>query len=95
MSNKQTTMTQIQVRIDKKTKDEAKKVLEEIGMDISSAVKLLFKQIARSGTLPIEVRDVNGFRPHKAAEMREALAQAKASNKGYTSVSALMKALDA
>ncbi|MDP3900256.1 MAG: type II toxin-antitoxin system RelB/DinJ family antitoxin [bacterium] len=87
-------MTQLQVRIDKKTKAAAKKVLAEIGLDLSSAVKLLFKQIAKSGTLPIEIRDVNGFRPHKAAELQEALVQAKASNQGYTSVAGLMKALD-
>ena len=36
---------QIQVRIDAKTKREAKMVLEEIGMDISTAVNILFKQI--------------------------------------------------
>ena len=92
MSNKQTTMTQLQVRIDKKTKDEAKKVLEAIGLDISSAVKLLFKQIARSGTLSIELRDVNGFRPHKAAELREAIKEAQR-GKTYTSVTALFKDL--
>jgi len=42
--------TQIQVRIDAQTKKEAKKILEEIGMDISTAVNILFKHIVRSGT---------------------------------------------
>ncbi len=86
-------MTQVQVRIDKKTKNEAKKVLEDIGLDISSAVKILFKQIVRTGSLPIEIRDVNGFRPHKAVELREAIAEAK-KGKEYTSVDELMKELN-
>ena len=30
-------------------------------MDASTAVNILFKQIVRSGTLPIDIRDVNGF----------------------------------
>jgi len=69
--------TQIQVRIDAKTKKEAKEVLENIGMDASTAVNILFKQIAKSGTFPIDLRDINGFRPHKAQELREAISDAK------------------
>lgn len=65
--------TQIQVRIDIQTKKEAKRILENIGMDASTAVNILFKHIVRSGTFPIDLRDINGFRPHKARELREAI----------------------
>ncbi|MBA4319843.1 MAG: hypothetical protein C0412_15705 [Flavobacterium sp.] len=45
-------MDQIQIRIDLKTKKQVKKILEELGLDISTAVKMLFKQIIHTGTLP-------------------------------------------
>jgi len=84
-------MTQIQVRIDAKTK--AKKILNELGLDVSTAVKILFKQIVYTGTLPLELRDVNGFRPHKAKELEEAIIDVEKSKEGYTSVDKLMKNL--
>ena len=40
---------QIQIRIDSKTKREAKKVLDNLGIDMSSAVKLFFRQIIKQG----------------------------------------------
>ena len=82
----QKTMTQLQVRIDKKTKDKAKKILEDLGMDLSTAVKVFFKQIVIVGGLPVELRDVNGFRPHKARELKKAIKDAEKSKKTYTSV---------
>lgn len=90
--NKKYPTTQLQVRIDKDTKEEAKKILEEIGLDLSTAIKMLFKQIIQTRTLPLEIRDANGFRPHKAAELREAMKEAEQS-KTYTSVEALFKDL--
>ncbi|MFH1457051.1 MAG: type II toxin-antitoxin system RelB/DinJ family antitoxin [Patescibacteria group bacterium] len=86
-------MSQIQVRIDNKTKQQAKKVLEGIGLDLSSAIKLHLKQIINIGTLPYEIRDENGFSPKKAQELREADREARTSKKSYTSVDALMKDL--
>lgn len=82
--------TQIQVRIDTKTKREAKKVLEEIGMDVSTAVNILFKQIARSGFFPIDLRDINGFRPNRARELRESIDEARQSKRTFKNTTALM-----
>ena len=55
MSNKLKDMTQLQVRIDKKTKNEAKKVLEEIGLNITTVIRVLLKQIVIRGHLPEEL----------------------------------------
>ena len=85
--------TQLQVRIDTKTKRQAKKILEEIGMDASTAVNILFRQIVRTGTLPIDLRDVNGFRPAKAAELRESIKDAQASKKTFKNSKALVEDL--
>jgi len=82
--------TQIQVRIDVDTKKEAKKILENIGMDTSTAVNILFKQIAHTKTFPIDLRDVNGFRAHKARELRESIVEAKNSVKSFKNAKNLL-----
>ena len=79
-------LTQIQVRIDTKTKTQARKILNDLGLDLSTAVKMFFKQIVRAKTLPLEVRDENGFRPHKAVELEEASRDAKKNPKKFSSV---------
>ncbi|MCK4554142.1 type II toxin-antitoxin system RelB/DinJ family antitoxin [Candidatus Parcubacteria bacterium] len=85
------TMDQIQVRIDPKTKKQAKKILEGLGLDISTAVKMLFKQIINSGTLPYEIRDANGFTFKKARELRETIIEAKTNPKTFKSSRELIK----
>lgn len=85
--------TQIQVRMDIDTKNKAKKILENIGMDASTAVNILFKQIVRSGTLPIDLRDINGFSPQKANELRDSIKDAKQSKKTFRRMKMLMNDL--
>lgn len=75
--------TQLQVRMDAKTKKDAQKVLANIGLDASTAVKVLFKQIARTKSFPIDLRDPNGFTSHKASEMRRAVAEAKSDKRAF------------
>jgi len=91
MPTHQKTMDQIQVRIDPKTKKQAKKILEGLGLDISTAVKMLFKQIINSGTLPYEIRDINGFTFKKSQELREAIIEAKTNPKIFKSSRELIK----
>lgn len=78
--------TQIQVRIDAKTKREAKMVLEEIGMDASTAVNILFKQIAKTGHFPIELRTINGFTPEQEREMIRETEEAIKHGKSYATI---------
>ena len=44
--------TTVQIRIDKKTKDKAAKVLAGMGMTMSSAIQLYFNQIIKEDALP-------------------------------------------
>ena len=90
MSTHQT--SQIQLKIDSKTKKQAQKVLQKIGLDLNSAIRMMCSQIVSTGLLPFEQRDEAGFRPHKARELREASREAR-NSKGYTSVKELMKDL--
>ena len=82
---------QIQIRIDAKTKNEAKKVLDSLGMDMSSAVKIFFRQIINSKNFPCELRDENGFTLRKAEVLRESIAEAKNSNKVFKNGKTLIK----
>jgi len=84
---------QIQIRIDSKTKNEAKKVLEDLGMDMSSAVKIFFRQIINTKNFPCELRDANGFTLRNAEILRESIVSAKNNKTSFKKGSALIKAL--
>lgn len=85
--------TQIQVRIDRKTKNGAKKILENLGLDMSSAIKVFLRQVYITGTFPLEIRDANGLSKTKANELRESIKDTEKSNKTFPSVKTLMKDL--
>ena len=82
---------QIQIRIDAKTKNEAKKVLDSLGMDMSSAIKIFFRQIINAKNFPCELRDKNGFTLRKAEILRESIAEAKKIGKSFKTGTALIK----
>lgn len=64
----------IQLRIDSATKTKAVKVLKELGLDLSSAVKLFLTQVVRSRSIPITSLTANGFTP---AQEKKFLRQVK------------------
>lgn len=82
---------QLQIRIDSKTKNEAKKVLDGLGMDMSSAVKIFFRQIIITKNFPCEIRDENGFTLKNADVLRESVVSAKNSSQTFKKGSALIK----
>ena len=89
-------MTTIQVRIDEQTKKAAKKVLDELGIDLSGAIKLYLKQIGRVKGIPFPLTTENGFTSEQEKEIihssNETLRLYQAGKiKGYTSTKELMK----
>ncbi|MFH1233445.1 MAG: type II toxin-antitoxin system RelB/DinJ family antitoxin [Patescibacteria group bacterium] len=82
---------QIQIRIDAKTKTEVKKILDQMGLDISSAVKLFFHQVINARNFPCELRDVNGFTLRNAEILRKSIIDAENSEKSFNKGSALIK----
>lgn len=70
-------MPTIQVRIDGKTKKSAKKVLNKIGMDMSSAVKVYMKQIVITQGLPFQLLTENGLTIQQEQEILKASEEAK------------------
>ncbi len=54
-------MTQIQIRIDEKTKKDAQKILSTIGLDLSSAIKVYLKQVVIHKGIPLQLLTENGL----------------------------------
>ena len=88
-------MATIQIRIDEQTKKSAKRVLDKLGLDMSSAIKLYLRQISRVNGLPFPLVTENGFTPTQEDElirssnkMLKLYKQGKL--KGYTSTKKLM-----
>ena len=82
---------QIQIRIDAKTKKETKKILDNLGMDMSSAIKLFFRQIINAKNLPFELRGENGLTLRNAELLRASIIDAKNSPKSFASGASLIK----
>lgn len=54
-------MSTIQIRIDDKIKESAKKILDEVGVDMSSAIKIYLKQIIIHNGIPLKLVTENGL----------------------------------
>ncbi|EKD78830.1 MAG: Addiction module antitoxin, RelB/DinJ family [uncultured bacterium] len=70
-------MTTIQVRIDNKTKQSAQKVLNQLGLDMSSAIKVYLKQITLHNGIPLRLVTPNGLTPDDEQTILQASAEAK------------------
>ncbi len=80
------TSTTINVRIDKKTKTKAQKVITNLGLDISSAIKAFLYKVVQTKSIPfiIEERGVMND-PRYIAQMKKEVAWAKKYGKRYSS----------
>ncbi len=89
-------MATIQIRIDKKTKRSAKRVLSKLGLDMSTAIKAYLKQISASKGIPFRFVTENGLTP---AEEKAVLKASKEASQGknirgpFRSVEELIKDL--
>ena len=77
------TMDQLQIRMDAPTKNQAREIFESMGLDLSTAVKIYFRRVISLGNLPFDIRDINGFTPKKAQELRDASREAYNSKKVF------------
>lgn len=71
-------MSTIQVRIDDKTKKSAQKVLNEVGLDMSSAIKVYLKRIIITKSIPFQILTENGLTEKEEREILKASKEAKA-----------------
>ena len=72
-------MTTLQVRVQSSDKEAASKVLNEIGMDIPTAIRVYLKKIASTGSIPFSLQigsDENGFTTEQVEEILKASKEA-------------------
>jgi DNA-damage-inducible protein J len=86
-------MTTIQVRSPAKNKKAAQKILQDLGLDLSTAINLYLVQIIQHGGIPFPVTTENGMTPEQENEILKELATAKRSTKSYSSARAAHKAI--
>ena len=80
----------VQLRIDAATKSKAQKVLKELGLDLSSAVKLFLTQVVYSSSIPFRIRTENGFTPAQERRIIKETEWAKKYGKKFTSARAMI-----
>lgn len=75
--------TKLQIRIDTKEKQAVKKVLDELGLDVSAAIKMYLRQIVLAQGIPFRVTTVNGFTPtEEEMILRESAALRRQARRG-------------
>ena len=70
-------MSNIHVRIKDNTKKAAIKVLDEMGIDMSTAITMYLHQIVITQTIPFRLVTENGLTPQEEQEILMASAEAK------------------
>lgn len=70
-------MSNIQIRIDEKTKREATRVLDAIGLDMDTAITMYLKQIVTRKEIPFAVITKNGLTWLKEEQIVHAAEEAR------------------
>ncbi len=80
-------MTTINIRIEKELKNKSSKILEKLGLDMSSAIKLFLSQVVIDKSVPfvpsLERQKIRAKWDRESAEAKK--------NSGYLSASELIK----
>jgi len=84
----------IQIRIDTKTKNAARKTLDELGIDMSSAVKLFLNNVVHTKSIPLDLKTENGFTLAQEQALIKESQKALQSGERFASVDALMADLN-
>lgn len=80
----------VQIRIDKKIKDRAGKVFKDLGMDMSSGVKIFLQQVVNTESIPFTILTANGFTREKEKQIVAETQRALKHGKRYSSAKALL-----
>jgi len=76
-------MASLHVRIDDVTKKKVQKILDELGLDMSTAVNMYFHQIALQKGIPFEISKERVVPEHIMREWEKEVQEALASGKSY------------
>lgn len=84
-------MTTVNVRIEEKTKRAASKVLEGIGLNLSSGIKLFLNQVVNEKDLPFKPKNPAALRSIWDAEVEYAIKHGKRYTSGKELMDDLLK----
>jgi addiction module RelB/DinJ family antitoxin len=73
----------LNIRIDKKLKENAGKTLKNMGLDISSGIKMFLCQVVNTKSIPFEPKMHYTMTPEQEKWVRRQIADAKKNSKGY------------
>jgi DNA-damage-inducible protein J len=68
-------MSTVTVRVDDKTKQVATDVLDNLGLDVSTAVRMFLRQVVIRGTMPIELIQDPFYSEANQAALRASIKQ--------------------
>ncbi len=81
----------LNIKIDKKLKDSAGKTLKNMGLDISSGVKMFLCQVVNTKSIPFEPKMHYAMTPEQERWVRRQIADTKKNSKTYKSIEELHK----
>ena len=84
----------INVRVDSHTKLAAQKTLEDIGLDLSSGIKLFLRNVVITKSIPLSLRTENGFTVAYEKMIIKEAEWAKKHGKHHKTVAEFMEAMD-
>jgi DNA-damage-inducible protein J len=67
----------LQVRMDRSLKEEAEEVFAEMGLDTTTAVRIFFTKVARTRSIPFQLKAEREFTPEQEARILEAWEESK------------------
>ena len=90
----QTGITNLNIRIDRATKESAESIFDEMGLNMTSAITMFLRQTVRDRRLPFTA-DLNAYGPEtiKAIEEGRRIARDPEA-KGYSNIEDLRNALE-
>ena len=90
-------MTNITIRIDDDIKKEAEILFEKLGISISGAINIFFRQAIRDQAIPFKIKATNKydeyFNPYNMKILEESIAELK-SGKGIIKTMAELEAME-
>ncbi len=81
----------LNIRIDKKLKEDAGKTLKNMGLDISSGVKMFLSQVVNTKSIPFEPKMHYTMTPEQEKWVKRQLADAKKNSRKYKNIEELHK----
>ena len=81
----------LQIRIDKKTKKEAQEIFKNMGIDMSSGIKLFLQRVVNTESIPFTIVTKNGFTESQEQTMIKETKESLKKREGYSSARNLHK----